>query len=98
MKSRRPWSAHCASSKIITTGSVSERRSKNSRHPAKSSSRPSPGSPMPRSAPSRGAMNSRSAGSTTKRSKPSASLRAVSSCEAFSAMSRRWDTISTSAQ
>jgi hypothetical protein len=70
-KSTMPASAHCRSSMTITTGRCSARRSKNRRQPEKSSSFASTlGVGSPSSWPRRGAMNSRSAGSSIQRSRP----------------------------
>ena len=98
MKSSKPSPAHCRSSKTITTGSCSARRSKNIRQPANSSSRARPGSATPSSAPSRGTRNSRSEALTIQRSRPASSFEIASSKADSSGIPSRWRTISASAQ
>src|SRR5580693_9192583 len=102
-KSSSPVSAYWASSTSSTTGFSAASRSKNSRHPANSSSRdnaapPSPSAATPSSRPSRTATYPRSPGSATYRARPSASLPAAVSGGSSSAIPSRCRTISASAQ
>ena len=96
--SNRPASAYCRSSISNTTGSVAASRSKNNRHPAKSSCGPvrgrrrrTPGPPAIGPAARRRTPARPDRGGTAPASSPS--LPAATSVESSSAMPRRWRTI-----
>ena len=99
MKSMRPPSAHCRSSKTSTVGAAAAIRSKKVRHAVKSASRPpAGGSPTPRSASRAGSIQRRSASSGTYSASVAAIRARVVASSSDSTRRARWRTISPSDQ